>query len=190
MSRRPWLLSVLFGALAPALMAPAGPDVTTPPTPASRATHPSDLGAEMPAFESTTLQGQAFSLTALRGRPVLVNVWASWCAPCVAELPLLEGLFAQWGPRGVAFAAISQDEDRADVQALATSLRLTLPIILDLNGHSSARFGLETIPVTLLYDASGRLVWRHQGRLRPDDPGLAAALAAVTPPAKPAARPR
>jgi len=190
MPRRPLLTALLLTALAPALLAPAEPGEGTPPTPAARPASPLDLGAALPAFESTTLQGQPFSLAALRGRPVLVNIWASWCAPCVAELPLLEGLYAQWGPRGVAFAAISQDEDRADVQALSTALRLTLPLILDLSGLSSARFGLETIPVTLLYDASGRLVWRHLGRLRADDPGLLAALAAAAPVKPSAATPR
>jgi len=184
------MFALLLAALAPALMAPGGQGGAAPPVPATRPATPLDLGAPLPVFESTTLQGQPFSLAALRGRPILVNVWASWCAPCVAELPLLEGLYAQWGPRGIAFAAISQDEDRADVQALATALRLTLPVVLDLSGLSSARFGLETIPVTLLYDASGRLAWRHLGRLRPDDPGLVAALTAVTSPAQPVVPPR
>jgi hypothetical protein len=56
-----------------------------------------------------------------------------------------------------------------------------LPVILDLKAVSTELFGAQVIPVTLLYDATGRLVWRHSGRLKAGDPGLAAALATVAP---------
>jgi thiol-disulfide isomerase/thioredoxin len=170
---------VLALPLALALIGAGEP--VMPGAPGPLPSHPLTVGAELPAFESTTLKGAPFSLRALRGKPVLVNLWATWCAPCMAELPVLQSLFVQWSPRGVEFAAISQDDRKADIDMVVGDLQLTLPVVLDLKAASTDLFGVTTIPVTLLYDSTGRLVWRHAGRLKAGDPGLAAALAAVAP---------
>jgi hypothetical protein len=99
----------------------------------------------------------------------------------MAELPVLQSLFLEWSPRGVEFAAISQDDRKTDVEMVVGDLALTLPVVLDLKALSTDLFGAQVIPVTLLYDSTGRLVWRHSGRLKAGDAGLAAALAAVAP---------
>ena len=180
MSFRSRALALLLAApLALALIGAGEPVV--PGAPGPLPSHPLTVGAELPAFESSTLKGKPFSLRALQGKPVLVNLWATWCAPCMAELPVLQSLFVEWSPRGVEFAAISQDDRKTDVEMVVGDLALTLPVILDLKAVSTELFGAQVIPVTLLYDATGRLVWRHSGRLKAGDPGLAAALAAVAP---------
>jgi len=102
----------------------------------------------------------------LLGTPTLVNLWATWCAPCVKELPTLQALQKQ-ASTTLYVATINQDTaPRASVEAFLAEHKLDLPIYRDPKMALSAALGPDTVlPTTILYDANGKEVWRYVGDL-------------------------
>ena len=102
----------------------------------------------------------------LDGRPLLVNLWASWCAPCVKELPTLRGL-VDHGRVDLAVMPISQDSGpQKSVEAFLRNLRLDFVPFQDPKMKLSGALGPDTVlPTTILYDSKGREVWRYVGDL-------------------------
>lgn len=115
------------------------------------------------------LEGGTIDLKSLRGKPVLVNFWASWCAACRTELPILERQYENGWRNSVHVLAVSEDrDDRLEVQRFVRALRLrSLPIFLDPNGyvassdgdnHRNAPFALYGMPITYLVSGSGLII--------------------------------
>jgi thiol-disulfide isomerase/thioredoxin len=102
----------------------------------------------------------------LRGVPALVNLWATWCAPCVKELPTLEKL-SKNRKADLWVVPINQDTaPRASVEAFLREHKLDLPVYRDPSMAMSSALGPDTVlPISILYDASGREVWRYVGDL-------------------------
>jgi thiol-disulfide isomerase/thioredoxin len=109
-------------------------------------------------------EGRPVRLSAFRGRPVLVNLWATWCGPCVVEMPSLDALAARAGQE-LEIVAISQDLDgRQRVSDFFAAHRFSrLEPYLDPRMQLMPALGLDTLPTTILYDAEGREVWRMTG---------------------------
>jgi thiol-disulfide isomerase/thioredoxin len=109
--------------------------------------------------------GQQTTLAEFSGKPVLVNLWATWCAPCVKELPTLDKLSQIPGAPQV--VAVSQDSGpHASVAAFLDSHRITsLESYQDPKMSLSGALGAEVLPTSILYDAKGREVWRYVGDL-------------------------
>ena len=109
-------------------------------------------------------EGRPVRLSAFRGRPVLVNLWATWCGPCVVEMPSLDALAARSGP-GLEIVAISQDLDgRQKVSDFFAAHRFSrLEPYLDPQMQLMPALGLDTLPTSILYDRDGREVWRMVG---------------------------
>ena len=109
-------------------------------------------------------EGRPVRLSAFRGRPVLVNLWATWCGPCVVEMPSLDALDARAGD-ALEIVAISQDlggrQKVTDFFAAHHFQRLEP--YLDPEMRLMPALGLDTLPTTILYDAEGREVWRMTG---------------------------
>jgi peroxiredoxin len=114
-------------------------------------------GFPAPDFTLETPEGEALSLADFRGQVVVVNLWASWCLPCRAEMPALEGVYAENRARGLAVLAVnSTHQDRADAAvAFAEDLGLTFPILLDPQGAVSRRYLLRALPTTFFVDRRG-----------------------------------
>lgn len=113
-----------------------------------------------PSTSFTTANGEPVSLQAFRGRPVLVDVWASWCAPCLPGLVELQRIADRFGPRGLAVVPLSTDRGGAPA-ALRSYARLNLrrlPLYLG----DPASFGVRAVPTAILFDASGREVARFE----------------------------
>lgn len=110
----------------------------------------------------TTANGEPMSLRAFRGRPVLVDVWASWCAPCLPGLIELQRIADRFGRRGLAIVPLSTDRGGAPA-ALRAYARLNLAR-LPLYLGDSASFGTRTLPTAILFDAAGREVARFEGK--------------------------
>ncbi len=117
------------------------------------------------------------TLASLRGRPVLVNLWASWCEPCQAEVPTLAKLHR----RGLQVVGISVDPKAETARRTVTSERMPYAVWHDPGNRSSAVFGAPALPASFLLDARGRLMWSSQGALAEGDPGLEAALRRAAP---------
>lgn len=116
-----------------------------------------------PSLSFTTPDGE-ISLADFRGKVILVNVWATWCAPCVVEMPSLDELQRRRGGDDFAVVTISMDRTIADAQAFYTRTGLTdLPLIHDGTFAVSARMELRGLPTSVFYDESGREIARIPG---------------------------
>ena len=124
----------------------------------------SQAGALMPAIAVRDPRGKELNLGALQGRPVLLNLWATWCAPCVVEMPMLDEL-AQELDGAVRVVTVSQDLGGADrvVPFFARARFSRLEPWLDPDGALAYSVESEVLPTTILYDASGQEVWRVVG---------------------------
>ena len=109
------------------------------------------------------LMGGSVSLAASRGRPVIVNFWASWCGPCRTELPLLQA-FADAHP-GITVLLVDWRDDQAAARRQATQLGLRLPIGFDPDGRTTAPYSISGLPATVFVRADGSLEGRWNGQL-------------------------
>ena len=136
----------------------------------------SRAGSAAPATEFEDPDGAPATLAGFRGKPVLLNLWATWCAPCIAEMPTLDRLAAREAGR-LQVLTISQDLDgREKVEAFfARQGYRNLGTWLDPRMALMTELKADMLPTTILYDAQGREVWRVAG---PEDweSGQAAAL--------------
>ena len=124
----------------------------------------SRAGEAMPAVELADPAGATLATASLRGSPVLLNLWATWCVPCVAEMPMLDALAAELGER-VQVVTVSQDMNgAAAVGPFFTERGLThLPQWLDPKNALGMLAQNSGLPLTVLYDAEGKEVWRVAG---------------------------
>jgi thiol-disulfide isomerase/thioredoxin len=129
----------------------------------------SHKGTVAPAAQFNTPDGKPITLARFKGVPVLVNLWATWCAPCVKELPTLDKLAAAHRDDGqLGVVAVSEDDGpQVSVEAFLKTLKVTdLGAYHDPKSALSGALGPDTVlPTTILYDADGREVWRYVGDL-------------------------
>lgn len=123
------------------------------PTPAIR--EGANIGNIAPDFELRTLDGQTVKLSALRGKPVLVNFWATWCPPCRAEMPYLQQVHEKWTTKGLVLLAIDLEEDTETIRKFMTELNLSMTVPLDTDGRVGKAYGITGIPETFLIDKDG-----------------------------------
>ena len=108
------------------------------------------------------------------GRPLFVYFWASWCAPCERETPLIERLWEEYEPRGYAFVGINIHDREADARAFARRYGLTFPALVDADGDVYFEFGIDGVPQAFFLDSGLRVAHRHAGEL--DEEALRAML--------------
>jgi thiol-disulfide isomerase/thioredoxin len=128
------------------------------------------------------------SLTEFTGKPLLVNLWATWCAPCVKELPTLDRLAQSHDKDGaLQVLAVSQDfGPHASVEAFLQTHKIRkLEAYQDAKSNLSTGLGAEVLPTSILFDAKGREVWRYVGDLDWTSPEAARLLAEGGAAAKP-----
>lgn len=113
-------------------------------------------------------------LRALRGHPVVVNLWASWCDPCRYELPFLQRQALKRGA-SIAFLGVNSGDNRGDARELIGRIALPYPSFEDPRQAVAGRYGAPGLPVTAFYDRRGRLALVHQG-VFPTEAKLAAAI--------------
>lgn len=133
------------------------------------------VGEAAPAFEAVALEGgKPVSLRELRGRAVLLNVWATWCHPCRKEIPELQKLHASMAARGLTVVGVSIDEpgQAGEIPAFLRRFGATYPVWLDPADRASSTFATVGVPTTLLIGRDGIILWRHVGPVRADDPAL------------------
>jgi peroxiredoxin len=137
-----------------------------------------EIGVEAPSYAARDLRGDSVSLALLRGKPVLLNVWATWCLPCKEEIPFLESLHGKHAAQGLQIVGVSVDArgDEAKIMEFANDFRMTYPIWRDPDERVNSRFLAIGVPSTYLIDRDGVLRWKHLGTLRPTTPGFVAAL--------------
>jgi peroxiredoxin len=128
-------------------------------------------GAEAPVFRLPSLSGPEVDLASYRGKVVVLNFWATWCPPCVAEMPSLERLHRALGPEGLAVVTVSTDEDEEELRDFVKRHSLTVPVLLDPGGRVAAgRYRTTGYPETFVLDRGGRLLHQYVGPAEWDTP--------------------
>jgi len=124
------------------------------------------------------MNGTPVSLADLKGEVVLLNVWATWCKPCRQEIPALDSLHREFGPRGFRVAGVSIDviTDTVAIVGFARDLGASYTLWLDPDDKVSTTFRAIGVPSTYLIDRDGVLRWRHMGPVKATDPVLRAIL--------------
>lgn len=132
------------------------------------------LGPAEYAWTLRTLEGDTVRLERYRGRVLFINVWATWCAPCVAEMAGIERLRAALAGSGVEFLLVSPEAEEP-VERFLRRYRYELPVLLE--GEEMPRgFGLRALPTTFIVDRAGRVALRHRGAADWDQPAVHALL--------------
>jgi cytochrome c biogenesis protein CcmG, thiol:disulfide interchange protein DsbE len=127
------------------------------------------VGRPAPRVELPGLRGGRVRLAELRGRPVVLNFWASWCPPCLAEMPEFQRVHRRLGER-VAFLGVNQRDQAQAAEELARSTGVTYPLAVDTAGRSFDAFGGLGMPTTVLIGADGTVADIFAGQL--DEPLL------------------
>jgi cytochrome c biogenesis protein CcmG, thiol:disulfide interchange protein DsbE len=136
--------------------------------------------ASVPQFTVQTLDGATISMDSLRGKVVLVNVWATWCAPCRVEMPLLEATWQRHRAAGLVLLGASVDRgDPAEVRAFITSREITYPIAVVGDDVIRELGGVFGYPTSVLIGRDGRILHRVTGPIGPVtlEPAIRRALA-------------
>jgi thiol-disulfide isomerase/thioredoxin len=161
---------------------PAANEVTATPDAPEKGVDRSHKGQPAPDATFVDPDGGEISLADFKGTPVLVNLWATWCAPCVKELPTLNALAHKHDKDGaLGVIAVSQDMGpQNSVEAFLAKLKVD-----DLGAYHDPKMALsgalnaQVMPTTILYDAQGREVWRYVGDLDWTGPEAAKLLADI-----------
>ena len=146
--------------------APQAPAAETGDEDAGKGVDRSHKGAAAPDTLFKTPDGADTSVAKLGGKPLLVNLWATWCAPCVKELPTLDALQGAQKSK-LALIAVSQDMGpQSSVDAFLASKKIgRFAAYHDPDMALSSALGVQVLPTSILYDAAGKEVWRYTGDL-------------------------
>jgi thiol-disulfide isomerase/thioredoxin len=155
-------LLLATGLVTPQVPANALPTDGNPPGPetsrgSETAFPPADYN-----FGLLSLEGEAVSLASLKGKVVFMNFWATWCPPCIAEMPNIQSLYEKMPAGKVVFAMVSLDKDPAKARAFIARKGYTFPVYTP-NGHVPQAYAGQVIPTTYIISPDGKVVARHDG---------------------------
>jgi thiol-disulfide isomerase/thioredoxin len=129
----------------------------------------------LPLLEAgQALKHQRAQLSALKGKVVILNFWATWCPPCRAEMPAMERLYKQYKDKGLTILAVDCQESQATVEKFVTEQGYSFPIALDASGSVCMRYGANAIPTSYILDKKGQVVSRITGGIEWDSPRVTA----------------
>ena len=165
--------SLLIGAIGVAALAaiafiatlPAAPEVSAPADTidTTNLEIAPTQGALAPDFTLFNLEGEQITLTELRGQPVMINLWATWCAPCRIEMPHIQDRFERYADEGLVVLAVDFDEPAGQVEAFRDELGLTFDLLLDPGAEVQELYRNRSYPSTFFVDESGVIQVQHIG---------------------------
>jgi len=131
----------------------------------------SDINEPLPNLAFTTLDGRMGTLEGLRGKVVLVNIWATWCPYCRHEMPAMQAFYREYQAKGFEILAFSVDDDPAKVESFMRENGYTFPVLMSTAEQSAAFGNTSRLPTSFIIDKSGRLRHKisgqvHYGRLQ------------------------
>jgi len=142
-------------------------------------------GGGTPSLELSAIDGRLHRLADYRGRVVLVNFWATWCAPCRAEMPSIERLRRSLEREPFAVLAVNVSEDAGAVRAFAARVAMGFPLLLDLDGQVTRAWRARALPMTFIVDPEGRIRYQALGARDWGEPEIRSTLRALMPGARP-----
>jgi cytochrome c biogenesis protein CcmG, thiol:disulfide interchange protein DsbE len=127
--------------------------------------HPPKVGAPAPSFTLRRLAGGgSLDLASLRGKPVVLNFWASWCGPCKTEAKALEDAWQRYRSRGVLFVGVDFHDVTGDARRFVSAHGLSFSMVQDGSGDvTSGRYGITQVPETYVVGRTGRIVTHIRG---------------------------
>lgn len=130
--------------------------------------HQGAAGALRPApeFSLTDLAGNKIALSGYRGKVVLLDFWATWCAPCKEEIPHFIDMQNRYGGRGLQVIGVSMDDDEKPVREFQRQYQMNYPVALGNSEMASQYGGTFGLPITFVIDPQGRIVSRHIGQTK------------------------
>lgn len=120
-------------------------------------------GGLAPDFTLQTVDGESVQLTSLKGRPVLINLWATWCAPCRLEMPHIQDRFDLYREEGLVVLAVNFDESPEQVKTFRDELGLTFDLLLDPGAQVQQLYLNRSYPASFFIDAEGVIQVHHLG---------------------------
>jgi len=114
-----------------------------------------EVGNLAPDFQLQNLDGQTVSLGNLRGKPVLINFWATWCPSCVSEMPYIQEIYEEWFDKGLVVLAINLGESSSKVEEFMQSHNLSFTVLLDTKQNVTQKYNFQYIPTTFFIDKDG-----------------------------------
>jgi cytochrome c biogenesis protein CcmG/thiol:disulfide interchange protein DsbE len=140
-----------------------------------------DKGERAPEIDLADLSGNSVKLSALRGKVVLVDFWASWCAPCRDSLPVLDRLAKTYRDQGLVIVGVNIDKSAGEARAFLekNKLQVSFPVVNDKDHKVAERYAPPTMPSSYLIDREGRVHRVHAGFRPSDESKLEAELKAL-----------
>jgi peroxiredoxin len=139
--------------------------------------------SEAPDFDLPDPDGNRHRLADMRGKPIIVNFWATWCPPCRAEMPSMQRAWVDLADEDILLVAINVGEDAETVRGFRDAIGLNFPLPLDIDSEVAPRWPMRGLPTTFVVDPSGRIVYKAEGEREWDDPALLALIRALRSPA-------
>lgn len=116
-----------------------------------------------PNFTLSLIDGKNFQLNEHKGKPILINFFASWCLPCREEMPVLVKTAREYGPKGVVFLGVAVDDTEEKMKDFIVRYEVNFPVGLDKTAEVQKSFGLYGIPTTYFIDKQGVINYFHSG---------------------------
>ncbi len=125
-----------------------------------------ESGTMAPDFTLPDMDGNSVKLSDFRGKVVVFNYWATWCDPCIEEMPMFEAYHKQYPD--LVMLGLDQQESKAKVQAFLAEHELTYPILLDSQADAASKYKVVLLPTTIFVDEKGEVRFRHYGIMSED----------------------
>ena len=114
-----------------------------------------EVGSPAPDFTLPTLDGQTVKLSDFKGQPVFINFWATWCPPCLSEMPHIQAVFDDEASKGLVVLAVNVGEEQSTARHFIEQQGYTFPIALDVDGSIGEKYRVRAYPTSLFIDPEG-----------------------------------